>query len=689
MTTSKVDHLRSDETFSPKGASVARLQRVIDVLAVAVIVFATIYITARSYRFTYDDVYLAFVYARSVVEGRGMTFNGAEPFLGTPAPLLVLLLVVLKTVLPWVAIPELGGLISGAATLLCGSFVYLLGRRLSHPAVGLSVASLVLVNPLILSTFGSETPLYLALVTGAYYAYFERAFLPSAVLLGLAFLCRSEAVIPTGLLFADFLVSERRLPLREAGASALTVLPWLSFALLYFGSPLTNSFWAKQAQVQGGLLPPLSANWLTWTSSHIIAGRLLYVVFVPLVAGGLYYVVRSAPRWLLFLAWPLLQSIGYLVIGIPFYHWYLAAAGLGISTLAGLAVGTVVAAGSVRSCDLRAWILARGPLVQHARSTLSRAYEPLCRWLPALALAVLIPSAFLAEFRSYSNWVTGLPNPADLIYEKAGLWLRENTAPTASVAYYEIGRIGFDSERRVVDLLGLVTPGVAAHVARSDFTWAHMTYKPDYIIYNEAFAAWSNPVRREPWFNGSYEQVASIQQSGYPSPLVIYRRKTGAEIPNPYLAVDVAQLKHDSTVGEIFGERIVQQTFVANRDGLAKVSLLMATYRRRNTAPLRFELRSESADLAIAPVTRVIDPDSIADGQWVDVSFEPIARSSGKMFSITLSSPEAVPGNAFTVWKLSRRAHDRGSLRIGGVEQSGDLTFQAWSPEQEPVMRYR
>lgn len=633
-----------------------------DLGALVALAAVTVYVTARSYRYTYDDVYLAFVYTRNVVEGRGVTFNGAPPFLGTPAPLLVLLLVALKSALPGAAIPDLAGLLSGAAMLAATVAMYLLGRRLSGPAVGLAVALLVAVNPLVLETFGSETPLYLALVVWAFYCFFAGRTVPSAILLGLAFLCRSEALVPAGIIYLGLIVTRRRLPLREAAASLLVVTPWLAFATLYFGSPVTNSFWAKQAQVQGGLLPPLADGWLPWVRAVVIADQHAYLAFLPLFAAGLYYAARFARRWLVLLAWPALQTIAYFALGIPFYHWYAAAAGFGLATLAGLAVGALLGRGVAH-----AWPVGH-----------------LCflRWPAGLALAALLAVALFAEARSHNRWVTGMPGPADLIYEQAGRWFAANSAPDATIAYYEIGRIGYVSQRPIVDLLGLVTPGVASRVAKGDLVWAYMRYKPDYIVFNEAFAGWTAPVRREPWFADSYEPVATVRHPGYPSPLVIYQKTAKARVPDPYLAVDVAQPRYDATAGDIYGEHVVRQRFVARRDGLAKVSLLLANYGRHVTAPLRFELRSESPDLPLAPITRVIAPESVLDNQWLDVAFDPISGSAGKTFTIVLSAPDAEPGNAFTVWTWSGRTHPELPLLLGRDASAASVTFKTWCVER-------
>jgi hypothetical protein len=52
-----------------------------------------------------------------------------------------------------------------------------------------------------------------------------------------------------------------------------------------------------------------------------------------------------------------------------------------------------------------------------------------------------------------------------------------------------VGEVGYTSGARVIDLLGLVTPGVAAHVPSLDYDWAVQRYAPDYYLANSRFDA--------------------------------------------------------------------------------------------------------------------------------------------------------------------------------------------------------
>ena len=114
-----------------------------------------------------------------------------------------------------------------------------------------------------------------------------------------------------------------------------------------------------------------------------------------------------------------------------------------------------------------------------------------------------------------------------MLYERTGEWLKVNTRPADRIGYLEIGYLGYYSQRPIIDALGLVTPEVASHIASGDFSWAYATYRPEYIIINQVFQGMIN-MTGQVWFQEEYRDVATLSQSGYPAPLVIYRRTTAS-----------------------------------------------------------------------------------------------------------------------------------------------------------------
>jgi hypothetical protein len=78
----------------------------------------------------------------------------------------------------------------------------------------------------------------------------------------------------------------------------------------------------------------------------------------------------------------------------------------------------------------------------------------------------------------------------------AGLWLYCNSPLTATVATEPIGYIGYYSERRILDLKGLVSSQVLDFYRSRGYSWAEVidNFKPDYLVlrsseYKNLFAA--------------------------------------------------------------------------------------------------------------------------------------------------------------------------------------------------------
>ena len=646
------------------------------IIFTAVLAFLSLLITLSFYEVTYDDVYLAFRYAKNLVGGYGFVFNPGENFLGTPAPFFVISLALLHKLLPMLSIPQIASWISGFSLFFCSLFAYLVARDLHQPLVGSLVALFTLLNPLVLMTFGGETPFYLMLVCAAFYFYFKGQIYIPSFLLALSLLNRSEGIVPAAVIFGHFLLVKRRVPLGPMTLYILTIAPWLAFSLLKFGSPLTNSLAAKIAQVEVGL-PLFLQGAINWVRL-IIGGNLFFAAFIPLFVLGMIYAIVGERQWLLLFSWVILQTIGYIILRVPFYHWYVAHIGLGLGILASLgAAAPPYFWGTVYKVmdDLLVAIKEDAVALRHKLSSLSDKLKVLYPLVVSLVSLCVILS-LLAEIGAIYPYYRGQPGPANRLYRAAGEWFAENTDQDASIAYLEIGQIGYYSDRRVIDVLGLVTPGVVDHVKKGDFLWAYLRYKPDYIVYNAIFSAWIGVVRQQPWFKDSYHEVARLQEPGYPAPLIIYKKNVGASLPDP-LEIDVAQLKHTAPVGEIFGENTVGQTFVSREANLNGIEVMLATYDRKNTKLVIFHLR-ESPQSSVDIFREEIAASDVTDNAWHSFRFPPLEDSKGKSYYFYLESPESRLGNAITAWMSSTNAYDGGALMRNHQPDEGDLAFRTY-----------
>jgi hypothetical protein len=86
----------------------------------------------------------------------------------------------------------------------------------------------------------------------------------------------------------------------------------------------------------------------------------------------------------------------------------------------------------------------------------------------ALNIAFLISFAGPAARKfTLHDWII-MPDLRGNAYQSLGRWFARNAAPNDSIAYAEFGKLRYYSGNRIVDYLGLVSPGVAAHLQNDD-----------------------------------------------------------------------------------------------------------------------------------------------------------------------------------------------------------------------------
>lgn len=135
------------------------------------------------------------------------------------------------------------------------------------------------------------------------------------------------------------------------------------------------------------------------------------------------------------------------------------------------------------------------------------------------------------------------------------------------------------------------------------------------------------------------------------------------------------QLAFDQTVGEIFGDKKIGQTFRAEAKNLTGIEVFLATYARTNTFPVIFHLK-ETPDAPTDLFIQTLPAWQIHNNAYHRFQFPVIPDSQGKSYYFSLESPESKPGNAITAWCHSEDRYKNGSLWINGVEEKGDLTFR-------------
>jgi len=421
------------------------------------LLLTTIVIFAVFSSWGYDDSFVTYRYAANLQHGLGFVYNSGERVLSTTTPLFTLLLTLLGNV--WPDLPRLANSLGAFSLAMGGLFLWDLAHTWKAPLVGWSGLLLYPTFPLLVSTLGSETLLYLAFCLGAFAFYARKRYPPTAVCVALAILTRPDGVLVALILAAHYLLWIRRpVPWLALALFLGLTLPWFAFAWAYFGSPLPATLAVKQHQGAMAISQSFAPGLLTILGWY---ARWPYLLEAGLAVAGAVFLLWRARPWALFLAWTILYFLAYSALGVSRYFWYYAPLVPGLIALFGLGISSM------------------------SRISTSSRTIPLYDFsVGAILLLLVAAQAYdLGQLRQR-------PDNRLVIYEAVGEWLRDHTPPESSVGTLEVGIIGFYAQRRMVDFAGLIQPEVSdqltKHTTYDDAAlWAVEHYQPDYLVLHE------------------------------------------------------------------------------------------------------------------------------------------------------------------------------------------------------------
>jgi len=471
-----------------------------------------------------DDAYITFRYARNLVAGRGFVYNPGEWVLGTTTPLYTLLLAGSALATGSRDFPALAlaiNALSGAASV---GLLYGLGKRFAgRKAPAAATALLWAVAPYSVSfaVGGMETDLTVTLLLAAAYAHVTKHPRALAALSALALLARPDTAILLGLLWLDLTLTRRRLPWRE-GLIALALLsPWLVFGALAFGSPLTGSIAAKSVTYRldpaEGLVRliqhysnPFFGDALLGQAWHL-AGFAIYLLLCGL--GGLRAIRRNRSVWPV-LAYPYLYLIVFAAANPLIFRWYLSPP-LPFYFLLIFAGVWTVAGDAIR---LIPWAAIRNSLF--AIFTIA-----------ALALT-------LNAWDLHSDHGPDRPAPEmawfelELLYAQASDVVLAHAQPGDTLCAGDIGVLGYRTDLRILDTVGLVTPESRRHYpADSDIYVINyaipadlvLALNPDYIVILEVYGR--RGLLPDPRFQSQYRLLEKFETDIYGSDgMLVFQR---------------------------------------------------------------------------------------------------------------------------------------------------------------------
>ncbi len=491
---------------------------------------------------TIDDAYITFRYARSLLAGSGFVFNPGEQVLGTTTPLFTLLLAALGTFTggAHASFPQISLFLSALSDGLSAVLLFRIGRRLGTEWAGAAAALAWTIAPysVTFAIGGLETSFYVFLLLAICWAHLEKRQTLAAGLAAAALLTRPDALLLIIPLAVDrVLLAPRRgrprASFKEAFYFLVPIAVWGFFAWQYFGSPIPQSVLAKSSAYR---LEPLTAfirllqHYATPFLEHLNFGngwiKIGLVVYPFLALVGTRASFKRVPSAWPFAIFPWLYFIAFSIANPLIFRWYLTPPlpFYFIFVLIGL---EIIQLDLIRAIKRR--------IDPH----------PLAASLLYVLPALLFVYPFALQLRGWTLHPAQPPDrPAptmawielELLYKQAAQYLAPEGAanPGATIAAGDVGVLGYFTEDRILDLVGLNSTETLAYYPLSENVYGDFVYaispdlimneRPDYVVILEIYGRYG--LLKDVRFLFAYQQLETIPTQIYGSDgLLIFKLK--------------------------------------------------------------------------------------------------------------------------------------------------------------------
>ena len=421
-------------------------------------------ITVSHFRYTPDDAYIYFQYAKNLAHGKGFSFYGSTPSYGSTGPLWTVILAggPKLGITPYAVAKSLDVAFSILAILA----MYFLAREvLQSDSHAFLAASLFSLDGWFLRWSGSgmETSFAVFLAITGVYLFLSGRYVLCATALSCLTLVRPEGGLLFGIVYAKFLIDSSRTQrpvfqrVAPAALYASVVGAWILFALWHFGRALPNAYSGKS----GGIPNLTEIFHASFTIAKLWGTTQLPIVMVLIVR---LVIAKNGQVWrgrIFLAAWVFSLPAFYVLDSVQIVSRYLL-----------IATPFLILLGFVGVQDL-------------------------CQSLRLDSLKIKIVFIALASLTLVENqilyWVTIKPHLEDFVIgtndclKPIGRWLRDNADTKALVFIPDVGIIGYYSDRRICDV-GLITPEIAKAFQGRDYDSGmeqrlyDVVLHPDYVV---------------------------------------------------------------------------------------------------------------------------------------------------------------------------------------------------------------
>jgi tetratricopeptide (TPR) repeat protein len=445
-------------------------------IAAAVYLIYSAYKTNGFFGFPLDDPWIHLTFAKNLIEyGSFSYFKNELVTSGSTSPIYTLLLSLFYIVSKnEFIISYLIGVMFGALIVYMINKLSLLNFK-NSTFISLLAASLIALQPRLnlINVSGMETSMFIFLIAGGFYSYQKGKIIPLGIFLGLTIWCRPDGFVLWIAIVLDYLIRkfyltkstspaiDNNLTIKEfvtaISLASVLVFAYFLFNYLLSGSILPNTYNAKIEYYNKMSRTQFLENDVLkyFTEAEFILIWLPFLIYTVIIIKSM--IKREYNTQLVFLLF-IIGLITIYYLKLPFAHRF------GRYLLPVIPFYILIYIAGVKSiCDFIFKKISNGKTA-----------------LPNLVF-IIYSIAAVGLFTNYNSNskddLTFMSKYSNDRHVAAGKWLKQNTPESAIIATHDIGAIGFYGERKIIDLAGLVTPELIAHLEDKNYA----AYMNDYL----------------------------------------------------------------------------------------------------------------------------------------------------------------------------------------------------------------
>jgi hypothetical protein len=143
-------------------------------------------------------------------------------------------------------------------------------------------------------------------------------------------------------------------------------------------------------------------------------------------------------------------------------------------------------------------------------------------------------------------------------------------------------------------------------------------------------------------------------------------------------ALDIDAYPNSQPTANIHSYHKTGQTFVAKRNNLSRIDVMLGTHDRKNDKNVIFQLWQQIPGNTLI-TQQEFNASDVKNNLYNPIRFSPIKNSRDMTYYFLLHSPESTPENSICAWMNQNNIYGSGHLMLNDQPHQGDLVFRVYS----------